>query len=89
MNVPKTIEEFTNLKPWWKTPVNTRVVLSGDGVADILRMLEDEGRRPFFVADQALAGQPEFARIFEEKNLFASTRHFPSRGRAMWTRCAR
>ena len=71
MNVPKTIEEFVNLKPWWKTPVNTRVVLSGDGVADILRMLEDEGRRPFFVADQALAGQPEFARIFEEKNLFA------------------
>ena len=71
MNAPKTIEEFTNLKPWWKTPVSTRVVLSDDGVADLLRMLEDEGRRPFFVADKALAGQPEFARIFAEKNLFA------------------
>ena len=34
-------------------------------------MLEDEGRRPFFVADKALAGQREFARIFAEKNLFA------------------
>ena len=56
MNAPKTIEEFTNLKPWWKTPVSTRVVLSDDGVADLLRMLEDEGRRPFFVADKALAG---------------------------------
>ena len=31
MNAPKTIEEFTNLKPWWKTPVSTRVVLSDDG----------------------------------------------------------
>ena len=71
MNAPKTIEEFTNLKPWWKTPVSTRVVLSDDGVADLLRMLEDEGRRPFFVADKALAGQREFARIFAEKNLFA------------------
>ena len=71
MNAPKTIEEFTNLKPWWKTPVSTRVVLSDDGVADLLRMLGDEGRRPFFVADKALAGQREFARIFAEKNLFA------------------
>ena len=70
MNVPKTIEEFTNLKPWWKTPVNTRVVLSQDGVTDILRMLGDEGRRPFFVADGALAGQREFARIFAERRLF-------------------
>ena len=43
MNAPKTIEEFINLKPWWKTPVSTRVVLSDDGVADLLRMLEDEG----------------------------------------------
>ena len=70
MKVPKTIKEFVNLKPWWKTPVDTRVVLSDNGAADILMMLEDEGRRPFFVADKALAGQREFARIFAEKNLF-------------------
>lgn len=71
MNVPKTIKEFTTLKPWWKTPVSTRVALSCDGVSDILRMLADEGRKPFFVVDKALAGQSEFARLFEKKNMFA------------------
>lgn len=70
MIVPKTIKEFVKLKPWWKTPVDTRVVLSEDGVADILRMLEEEGKRPFFVIDKALAGQPRFAPIFARENLF-------------------
>ena len=91
MNAPKTIEEFINLKPWWKTPVSTRVVLSGDGVADILRMLEDEGRRPFFVADQARSRDSRSSpRIFEEKNLFAFDATFSRAedGRC-GTRCAR
>lgn len=71
MNVPKTIKEFVKLEPWWKTPVNTRVVPSEDGVGDIFRMLAEAGKKPFFVVDKALAGQAEFARFFAEKNLFA------------------
>ncbi len=70
MNIPKTIKEFVKLKPWWKTPVDTRVVLSEDGVSDLLRMLSEEGRKPFFVVDKALKSQPRFERLFAQKNLF-------------------
>ena len=89
MNAPKTIEEFINLKPWWKTPVSTRVVLSDDGVADLLRMLEDEGRRPFFVADKALEGSANSRAYLRKRTSSPSTRPSPSRAPATWTRCAR
>ena len=70
MYSPETISEFTELKPWWRTEVPTEVVLTDDGVGALLARLEKEGRKPFFVIDRVLEGQPEFGPIFATGPLF-------------------
>jgi 3-deoxy-alpha-D-manno-octulosonate 8-oxidase len=70
MNTPKDLKEFKNLKPWWRIPVPTDIVLSDDGIGDLFKKLKDEGKKPFFVIDEALAKQPAFAKVFEQKNVF-------------------
>ncbi|MEG1602881.1 MAG: iron-containing alcohol dehydrogenase [Cloacibacillus sp.] len=70
MNKPSTIKEFTELKPWWRTPVPTDIVLSDNGVDELLARLKKEGRSPFFVVDGALESQPAFAKIFAAGPLF-------------------
>lgn len=70
MNIPADIKSFTELSPWWRTPVPTEIVLSGGGVDDLLSRLEERGKRPFFIADGALKDQPRFAKIFAQDKLF-------------------
>lgn len=70
MNIPTDIKSFTELKPWWRTPVPTEIVLSGRGVDELLSKLKERGRKPFFVVDGALKDQPRFAAIFAQRDLF-------------------
>ena len=70
MKKPETIKEFTEMKPWWRTPVPTDVVLSDNGVDDLLARLQKEGRKPFFVIDGVLESQEAFAKIFAGGPLF-------------------
>ena len=71
MNLPKDLNTFKALSPWWRTEFPTEAVLSSDGVGDLLSLLDERGRRPFFVIDAALKDQPRFAPIFAQDNLFA------------------
>lgn len=70
MQIPNDIKSYTQLAPWWRTQVPTRIVLSADGVGDILTMLEKEGKDPFFVIDGALERQPQFGRLFAMERRF-------------------
>lgn len=70
MIVPTDVKSFVNLSPWWRTEVPTEVILSSDGIFDLLGMLEARGKVPFFVIDSALLSQPAFAKVFEQKNKF-------------------
>jgi 3-deoxy-alpha-D-manno-octulosonate 8-oxidase len=75
----KTIEDFTSRERWWRTEIMTEVVRSRRGVDDLLKMLEERGRRPFFIIDDALAKQSAFVELFsnDEKFLFAASESEP------------
>lgn len=62
--------DFTKLSQWWRTKILTEIVQSGDGAGDLLGLLRDRGRKPFFILDDALAGQEAFARLFEQNDKF-------------------
>lgn len=68
--IPTDLAEYINLEPWWRTEVPTRIVPSADGVKDILEMLGEEAKNPFFVLDSILEEQPAFAPLFEQKRKF-------------------
>ncbi|MDO5116848.1 MAG: iron-containing alcohol dehydrogenase [Synergistaceae bacterium] len=70
MYIPTDIENFTKLEAWWRTPVASEIILSGDGVGDLLAKLALEGKKAFFVADGALREQPRFEKIFARENIF-------------------
>ena len=71
VKAPATLAEFTKLAPFWETPVTSEVVFSADGIGDLFAKLAADGKqRPFFVIDKALAPQPAFQRIFEQKAKF-------------------
>lgn len=68
--VPAEIKEFTQLKPWWRTEVPTEIVLSENGVGDLLAKIEKENRKPFFIIDNVLEDQKPFEKIFAQKQKF-------------------
>lgn len=70
MDIPVDAKGFTKLKPWWRTPVPTDIILSDHGVSELLDGLKARGRKPFFVIDSALRDQVPFAEIFAQKDLF-------------------
>jgi 3-deoxy-alpha-D-manno-octulosonate 8-oxidase len=71
INIPTDIKDFVKLKPWWRTPVPTDIVLSEDGIADLFTKLSSEGKKePFFIIDSALEKQGSFDRIFAKAGKF-------------------
>ncbi|NLV81781.1 MAG: iron-containing alcohol dehydrogenase [Synergistaceae bacterium] len=70
INVPTNIEDFVNLKPWWRTEVPTEVILSANGIEDLLIKLKHEKKKPFFILDSELKDQQEFAKIFAQNSKF-------------------
>jgi 3-deoxy-alpha-D-manno-octulosonate 8-oxidase len=68
--IPKNIEEFAKTEPWWRTEILTEIIPSRDGVAEILRLLGERKERPFFIIDEALADQPAFGPLLEQKEKF-------------------
>ena len=71
IKAPATLAAYTQLKPFWETPVTSNVLLSADGIGDLFARLAADGRKnPFFVIDKALRDQPAFAKVFEQKNKF-------------------
>lgn len=55
---------FKNTSPWWRTKVDTKIVLSDNGISDLFQELGK--RRALFIADLALSYQPLFAPVFEQ-----------------------
>ncbi len=70
VNSPANLADFKALPRWWRIDVPTEVVLSDDGVSRLFQLIEERGRKPFFLIDSALENQPAFARIFEQKDKF-------------------
>ena len=70
LTAPETMKEFVALKPWWRTPIPSEIILSDDGIGTLLSLVEERGKKAFFVIDKALEKQPAFARIFEQKEKF-------------------
>lgn len=70
IQVPDNVKDFAALPRWWRVDVPTEVVLSTDGISRLYELIEERGKRPFFVVDKALENQPAFARVFAEKDKF-------------------
>lgn len=70
VNVPTNINAFVNSSPWWKTNFPTEVICSDDGVGDLIKKLECESRRPYFVLDSALIKQEVFRPLFNRASVF-------------------
>ncbi len=59
------LKDFINSQKWWRTDVRSEIVLSDNGVADLFGLLNDRKARPFFIVDNALAGQEKFKRFLK------------------------
>lgn len=70
INVPMDIKAFVNSSPWWKTNFPTEVICSDDGVGDLIKKLECESRRPYFVLDSSLLEQDAFSPLFNASSVF-------------------
>lgn len=70
VSVPTNIKAFVNSSPWWKTNFPTAVICSDDGVGDLIKKLECESRRPYFVLDSALLEQEVFRPLFNRAPVF-------------------
>ena len=78
------LKEFVSSQKWWRTEIQTEIVLSDNGVADLFGMLRDRKARPFFVMDDALVDQNKFKRFLETDSeklfLFNATASEPKTG---------
>ena len=70
VSVPTNIKAFVNSSPWWKTNFPTAVICSDDGVGDLIKRIEGESRRPYFVLDSALLEQDIFRPLFDRASVF-------------------
>lgn len=70
INVPTDINAFVNSSPWWKTNFPTEVICSDDGVGDLIKRIECESRRPYFILDSALLEQDAFSPLFNGASVF-------------------
>ena len=82
MNIPTDIEAFATRSPWWSTEFPTEVICSPDGVGDLIKKLETDSRRPFWVIDRSLKGQEAFDPIFKMPSvyIFDASRSEPRTG---------
>lgn len=80
--IPKTMKEFEKASPWWRTKFPTEIHVAENGVPTLLGMIEERGKKPFFVLDEVLENQPEFKDLFaqERKYLFNATASEPKTG---------
>jgi len=69
-----TLNDFTKTERWWRTEVPTKIVLSDNGVRDILALVSaNEKNTPFFIIDKALSSGDNhsiFAPILSERDVF-------------------
>ncbi|MDY9920362.1 MAG: iron-containing alcohol dehydrogenase [Synergistota bacterium] len=68
--IPADIKAFVNSSPWWSTGFPTEVVCSGDGVGDLIKRVQGESRRPFYVLDSSLRDQEAFIPLFGRAPVF-------------------
>ncbi|MDR2527919.1 MAG: iron-containing alcohol dehydrogenase [Synergistaceae bacterium] len=59
------LDNFVYSPRWWRIDVPSEVVLSKDGVGDLLRLLGEKKKQPFFILDTALKGQTRFKLLLE------------------------
>ena len=78
----KMQKDFIKTKPWWRTQILTDIVLSENGVADLLKMTAERKTKPFFIIDEVLSVQPIFNKLFEaeDKYLFNASDSEPQTG---------
>ncbi|MDD4159336.1 MAG: iron-containing alcohol dehydrogenase [Synergistaceae bacterium] len=69
-NIPADMKAFVNSEPWWKTVFPTEVICSDDGVGDLIKRLECESRKPYFVLDSSLVSQEVFSPLFGKERVF-------------------
>ena len=48
---PIDIKDFVRTPNWWRTKILTELVPSENGVAALLKTLEERDRHPFFILD--------------------------------------
>ena len=68
--IPKCAAELVSLPRWWRVDVPTEIVIGACGVDTVFDLIASRGVRPFFVIDAALRDQPDFARVFRQKDVF-------------------
>ena len=68
--LPQSAAELAGLPRWWRVDVPTEIVIGACGVDTVFDLIASRGVRPFFVIDAALRDQPDFARVFRQKDVF-------------------
>ena len=76
------IEELKKLKAWWRTEINTEIIVSDSAINDLFNKIEEEEKNAFFIIDSALKEEDKYERIFaqEDKYLFDATLSEPKTG---------
>ena len=69
--LPESAAELMSQPRWWRVDVPTEIVISDRGLDTVFDLIAARGVKPFFVIDAALRDQPDFARVFEQKDVFA------------------
>ena len=64
------LDDFSKTPKWWRTGILSDVVLSADGIGELLRRVGAEKERPFFILDDALVSQSAFDRIVKQEHVF-------------------
>ena len=68
--VPQNMDDFVKLSAWWRTKIFTEIVISENGVADMLKLIAERKERPFFIVDDVLSDQPVFGPFLEQENKY-------------------
>ncbi|MDR1377045.1 MAG: iron-containing alcohol dehydrogenase [Synergistaceae bacterium] len=61
------LADFAHSPKWWRTEISSEIVLSENGVPDLLNLLKERKSNPFFILDKALTEQNRFKPISELK----------------------
>ena len=69
--LPESAAELMSQPRWWRVDVPTEIVISDRGLDTVFDLIAARGVNPFFVVDASLRDQPDFARVFEQKDFFA------------------
>jgi len=76
------IEELKKLKAWWRTEINTEIIVSDSAINDLFNKIEEEEKNAFFIIDSALKEDDKYNKIFAQKDkyLFDATLSEPKTG---------